>query len=631
MSNEIINYSLIKSIYENRKDYLDTFVPFLLISFPEDYLELNIDELPKQIEIKTGLKIPEFTINTIITRATRSSYLKRKEKKVLLTDKGKNFKSEIIYKRQEEERKINALIQDINNFINDKYSKRFSNEDIFELLLFFVRKYQTPLVNFFNSKNMNQKWDENIHENENFLIEYLNLAKTQKPGEFEILKRIFYGALISTIINKENISEINKKFSGLQIFLDTNFVFSIMDLHYPYICKPAKELFELLKKNNFKLKVFDFTINEMTRVLQRYTKESYKYFPDIKVDSIYSHLKSKGWTRDDCFLFISKIEKKINNLGIEIEYTAIDLDKYEIPEDDKFSKISQYKPEQNVFGLKHDICVIEEIKKRRKKPKREIETCEVIFLSSDIRLTNYNFIEFGHKENQTISEVISDRLFTDLLWLKSPEKDKEIPFEMVLSTQTELLIDRQIWDKFYDNLEKLKNENKITDSDITNLIYYHWLEEKLSSIQDPSKITPEFTLNVIEESKKEIDAEIQRKITEEAIKIEQKYTEEMAKRDEEYFRRINNIKINLRKKAERKARCFSNLIWGIPIILVIISIILIEYEVLTGSIISFISSILSSLGIQFKIPNVKKKIYDKSFNRIHKKLLAELSLEEIQN
>ena len=230
-------------------------------------------------------------------------------------------------------------MEDIREFINEKFSPTLNSEDVKEMLNSFIKKQKMPLLTFFNPKLIEAEWKEEDNKNEYYLIEYFKLAKKQKPNEFKTLEKIFYGVLISTIINKEDIITINKKFNKLQIFFDTNFMFSIMDLHYPHICKPAKELFDLLKTNNkFQLKVFDFTVGEMVRVLNGYLKEKDKYFPNIKVNSIYSNLKSKGWTKQDLIQFIAKVEQEISKIGVQIEYTAIDLNKWDATDKEIYSR-----------------------------------------------------------------------------------------------------------------------------------------------------------------------------------------------------------------------------------------------------------------------------------------------------
>lgn len=628
MNDIVITYSLIKSVYERGKDYIDVFVPFLLISFPDDKQECEIHTLSENIKNKVGLEIPEHTLNTIIVRATRSGYLTRKERKCIITQKGYEKRSQINSDRSEEERKINALIEDIINFIENEYDVILATNRVLEILNSFIRKYQLPLLNFFNPRVSEELKSSSIKD-EFYLIEYLKLCKKQKPTEFNLLEKIFYGALISTLVNGKDVSEIKKKFRKLQIFLDTNFMFSVLGLHYPHICKPAKELFDLLKSYEFQIKVFDFTIDEMVRVLQGYTKESYKYFPNIKVDSIYSNLKSKGWTREDCIQFITGIEQKIYELGIQVEYTQVDLKKWEIPNHNEYLRISQFKPDQNPFGQKHDICAIEKIREIRKHTKREIEKCSAIFLTSDLRLARFDFLELGHKENLTVSEVVSDRFLTTLLWLKNSKMVGKLPLEMILSTQSELLVDRRVWDRFYDNFIKLKKDRRISGEDISSLIYYHEVELDLSLISEPEEITEEFVVKEIEKNKRKMEESIKQKIAEEIKQVEEKYTEEMAKKDREYLEKLKNIKSNLKHKADNKAKKCSNLIWLIPIVLFCIGIIFIKSGTLPETIITFIAFIISSFGIKADIFKLKKKIYDYCFNRTCSKLLYELQLNDI--
>jgi hypothetical protein len=634
MDNTLITYALIKSIYEERKDYLDVFVPFLLVCFPEEQQECSKDVLSKNLEKQSGLKVPEYTLNTIITRAVRTNYLTQKERECFLTAKGENFISETLSKQHETQREINALIEDVRTFIKDKYQFDLDSERILDTLNLFIKKYQVPLINFFNPKIPEEIKQSNLTKEDIYLIEYIKLAKKQKPESFNTLGKIFYGALISTVLNKENITEVNKEFGKVEIFFDTNFMFSIMDLHYPYICMPAKQLFDLFKKYKFQLKIFDFTIDEMVRVLKGYLKEKDKYFPNIKTDSIYSNLKNKGWTNEDCIRFISKIEQKIYDIAVKIEYTNKDLDRLKI-DDERYYRISQYKPEKSLQGQTHDIYAIEKIREiRKKRPQREIENCVALFLTSDLKLSRFDFMEMGHNENSTIPEVISDKFLTTLLWLKNPEFVREMPLEMILSAQSELLISREVWNRFYQILVRLEIEGKVSEEDISSLIYYHQLESDLVTIE-PNEITPEFTMKEIEESKKKINEETRKKLEEQRKIFEEQIAQKEMGKDQEWIRKLEEIKNNLRQITDKRSeKCISWITWGFMSLLLLFGLILIlilgnTFFVLIGAL-SFITGILQFLGIQLNVKNSKQKLKTCLFNKLYEKKLRELKLQEIE-
>ena len=404
-----------------------------------------------------------------------------------------------------------------------------------------------------------------------------------------------------------------------------------MDLHLSSITKPAQELFELLKDYKFRLKVFDFSINEMVRVVKGYLSERHKYFPHIKVDSIYSNLKNKGWTREDCIGFISNIEQKIYALGIQIENTGIDLNKWEIPKDDIYLRISQYKPDQHPLGQKHDICAIEKIKEIRKRPQRNIEDCIALFLTSDRKLAKFNLVESGHRENFTVCEVILDKLFTVLLWFKNPQAVKELPLTIVLSTQFEILISKDIWNRFFNTVMSLRKENEISEDGISMLVYHNNITEDLILIKDPREINEEFILNKIKERKKEMDENRERMIEEGKKEIEEKYTTEMQKKDEEYLAKIERIKANLKEEVKKKARIVSNLLFAIiPILFLILCCWLSKRGLLTSqsSIFALVGFFVNIFGIKIDIFKCRKKIQDSFLNRNYEKMLEKLDIKE---
>jgi hypothetical protein len=640
MTDVIFIYSLIKSLYEESKDFLDVFVPFVVISFPDGQEACNIDAISKNLEKKFNFNIPEHALNTIITRATRTHYIQRYQKKCLLTEQGRKLILDIKSKQGEIEREVNALLEDIREFINEKFSPTLNSEDVKEMLNSFIKKQKMPLLTFFNPKLIEAEWKEEDNKNEYYLIEYFKLAKKQKPNEFKTLEKIFYGVLISTIINKEDIITINKKFNKLQIFFDTNFMFSIMDLHYPHICKPAKELFDLLKTNNkFQLKVFDFTVGEMVRVLNGYLKEKDKYFPNIKVNSIYSNLKSKGWTKQDLIQFIAKVEQEISKIGVQIEYTAIDLNKWDVTDKEIYSRLSYYKPEQPIMGQKHDICAIYKIIELRKRPQREIENCYALFLTSDLKLTKFDYNEFGHRDNSTVIEVISDRFLTTLLWLKNPKTVKDLPLETIVSLHSEVLIDRTIWNRFYENLVNLKKKKRISEEDVATLIYYHQLEHDLAIVDNPDEIEEDFVLKEIEKSRLKIDEKIRKeareKIEEGKKKLEEEYKEKLTQKEEEYLKHIESIKENIKGESTKKANVYAILILCIPVALLLLGIMLLRVNIM-GKLLTIIGgvgsifSILQFFGIRLSIFEFKKKLTDCIFKNIYMKRLSKLKIKEIK-
>ncbi|GAJ20962.1 unnamed protein product, partial [marine sediment metagenome] len=222
------------------------------------------------------------------------------------------------------------------------------------------------------------------------------------------------------------------------------------------------------KKYGMKLKIFDFTVSEICRVINGYVREEYRYTKSVRVDSIYSGLKRKGWHRSDAREFIMNIDRKLLELGIDIEITKFDILNYKPINSNLRPLIAHYKHGQDRFHQNHDIAVIELIKSRRGQDVRNIEDSKLFFLTSDRGLNRFNFFEMGHQKNGTVCEAILDSLLTNILWLKKPEA--KISLKSLIAVYSRgLFVKKRIWDRFYEILREMKMGGDITDKSISTL------------------------------------------------------------------------------------------------------------------------------------------------------------------
>jgi len=488
-----------------------------------------------------------------------------------------------------------------------------------ELLREYFSPHSIPLTNKYIKKKSGY---------ERKLLNYIKLAEDHKPRYWEILRNIVYGSIIATAAFSKNISVLDKKFKNVQIFLDSNFIFSLFDLHYPEINKATKELFNLLKSYKFKLKVFDFTLDEMINVLSNYPRKQNIYYKDIKVNSIFSNLKTKGYTIEDMKEFIRKIENKLWDLNIEIVPTTIDLDKY-IPDNSQISKIMQYKPKfgniTNIYN--HDLAAIEKIKEIRKTKVREIEKSKAIFLSSDLKLAKYNHIEMGHRKNLTIGEVIPGRLLTNILWLKNPTIKEDIPMDTIISVYSgESMITREIWERFCENIEKLKKEGRIQDIDIATLLFDKQMEDTLTNLDDSDidDFTPDETFKNINK----IKLDLQQKIEVEKKEYEEKLSENVVK-IEKMMDHWENIRLKLDKKAKINAKKYSYIIITIPLLFLLLILTTQKTPLIFQTIAAVLWIIYFVLRIYFNIDlyNIQSKLEIWLYNIFYKKYIWDYELD----
>jgi len=551
MNQLIYTYAMIKSLYDEEQDYLDTFVPFVLKVFKENEY-INKKNVQSRLEKEYNLNVMQHVIAAILNRAKKKKYIQREGGTYVLTKEGLSY-IDNMKGDKEIRREINSLVEDIKTYFKE-HDNPMDNDEIYNFLLAFIDNNLGLLVECINPTVDFKKISfPRLKENGRIFIDYIKLAEEKKPRYFNILQQMVMGSIISAILYAKDPSELQTIKSGplknLKVYLDANFVLFVLGLYTPEFNEPAQELFGLLKDHNLDIKIFDFTVDEISRVILNYETQAHRYPTTIKINTLYSHLKRKGWKKTDAREFILNLEETLQKQGIDIESTNIDIDNYEPSEDKLRDYIELYKPGQLRPYQNHDLAAIEKIKQLRGKPARKMEYAKVFFLTSDHRLNEFNLRQMGHKDYLTIGEVILDRLLTNIIWLKNPKL--KIPLKSIISLYSrELFVNRRVWDRFYNILTKVKDDGEVTDNQISNLFYHGYIEHVLIDYDenDIADITETFVLEEIENAAKYQEEMSKKKIKEVERKKDEKQKLEIEKKRKEF----NDILIQKTNEAKEE-------------------------------------------------------------------------------
>ena len=514
MDKSAYSYAFIKTLYDRGDDYIDSFWPLVLEVLPRP-TQSTIEEIQDKINKQFNLKIELFLLKTIIGRARKKNYVEFKlgvRPLYSISNKGSEY-LQGLEAQDDVQRRINALTEDIRQYFDD-HGSEITSERAVQLLTNFVANNLETLVGFLNPSAQPTIFARSTvpvaKSDEINLIEYLEQAKLNKPDEYRTLQEMVYGSIISALLFVKDSNELTQlqetPFRNCEVFIDTNILFSLLGFHSDQLNEATTNLLEQMKQSGFRLKVFDFTLDELSRVVGGYARVSDIYPSDLKIDSVYSVMKRRGWAITDVNDFLMNIEEIIGRFGIMIERCPdVDLLHYEPESEGLKDALLSYKPQSGKSSINHDIAAIEQIRKKRRRSVRFVEDAKVFFLSANTALQNFDLSEFGHKDNNTIGEVILDRLLANLLWLKHP--DTPLPLETIIAAHSrDLMIDRQIWVKFYKVLEKLKHDNRVTKDQLATLFYHNRIRDilRVFSTNELDEITDEFVLDEIEKASSEI-------------------------------------------------------------------------------------------------------------------------------
>lgn len=578
MSEKLYTYAFIKAVFDQDRDFFDTLSPLVLESVDSITFN-NLTRIQENLKSKYHIEIPVHILKTICSRAKKNRYLEQEESKRLykITSKGENYLKQL-EPSSEVRRRTNSLLLELVNYFKSN-DVEINQGKALELVDLFIQHNLDGIIDFVNpkeAKSMQPNLNKLPKQESALLIGFIKQIQDSNPETYKQFTELVFGSIIASLLYSESSSDIieagSKKMKKSSIFFDTNITFSLLGYHSDESNLAAKELFKLLSDMGFQLKIFDFTLDEMSRVMNGYISNKHRFPSELPVDHIYSTLKKLKWGSSDVSDFISNIEDIVEKMGVEVIITDIVLRDYTSLHNESLrSKISANKKNDNRgLSTSHDLAAVDEIRKIRKKSVRRIEDAEAFFLTSDFALQKIILFELGHKEGGTLSEVILDRVLSNILWLKNPNLN--LPLNTIIATHSrDLLIDRKIWDKFYIILGKLRKDGKVTGGQIDNLFYHNNISNILQEFKqnDTDKVDDDLVLDAVEEAVETISDE-EKKQLEEKESVEKELFESQTEQDKKI--QEHNAQIILIKKGLRHESVATAKIWSIIIVILFIVI-----------------------------------------------------------
>lgn len=624
---DFYTYSLIKTLYLKWKSLLDTFSPFILNSLKND--TLGIKDLANEIKEKFWLNIPVLTLQDILKKLKKlwNVDFDDKYENIYLTEKWKKWFKNYLEDNREVFWELESLFKDISIYIEMKTSKKLDNHEIYQILENIINNNFAFFVQVFNpNKSLINELSWLKYENneiKNLIAEFIIIELNNRTKNFEVVKKITYWALLSSVLTNDSLIDEsnNYNFNNLIIYLDSNIILSLLWWHWDELKKSNTELIDLIKKRWIRIKVFNFTVDEIISVIEWYFNEKDKYIKWYFVDSIYQNFKNNWYNDSKIYKLIAEFENIIN-------------DKFWIEIDNKFD-IKKLDFDINIYDIEelelkrehskeHDIFAIEAIKKYRNwiSP-RNIELSKYIFLSYDRKLFLTDCKVNNKSLTDKIPHIIYPEYFSNYLWLKKPDWDNNLPIAMIFSSvHSHWLIDKDIWERFYQISSELSSDWKITKEDFMYLISNNEFKNQLVDIENKKDINKDLILKSVDETKLELENKTYEKLK---VQFDENLLIKTNKNNKDYELKIIN---NIKEEAKKHAKILTNIV-SLFIFLMFIFIItfiykyyLEEYFTIKRNnywwIITFILFILSIFLWLFKPPKFPK---DKIYNFLFKKIV----------
>lgn len=504
----LVSYSFAKSIYDEKRNLLDSFAPFVLEAFsrpPVGRSHLDIDEVSEILSKDFSLTIPSNTLISITDHLGRDEYLSGGKREFQtspnyqIAPKGTTFLREVTGSLSDIRRRQNKFIAAFCEYYRQEEGAEINVNDARTFIENFIKRNLGQLVIFnYGEDDLLADYDledgtiegmiespQIEQETEYCFLKWLEKVGKENPDEYEILTEWLRGAVLwNEIASRKNLAP-DVGFNDMDLYLDTNFIISLLGYHHPFINKAAKQLYDQLQSNpRIHLKVFSITLQEIFRLLRNFKGQKNNY-TNFNVNSFFYFLHCAKLSDSDVDELIDGLEEILLGLGInkidieEIEPTKLEgyrKDLYQRLYSFRLEKFKNRKRERAIErAVVHDLSIWFAVEDRRSSSVTGLENCEALFLTSSFYL---NLFARQEASTEKYPAVIRDLTLTNTLWLKSPAKDQGISVDSVIAIHCKkLIIDERIWKQFIETMLRLKAEGKVNEAQFARMISYNQATE----------------------------------------------------------------------------------------------------------------------------------------------------------
>jgi len=559
---------------ENNLDYIDSFVPFVVIALQAAYSETqqpNTTIVREKVKEKFGLEIQIGPLNTVLKRAKRRGLIKQRGSTYEPIE-GKINELDFETKKLAVIRSHKALIDKFIEFTKYSLPSQWDEHRCKEAMDSYIDAHgiRTLAAGMFG-KFANDKYPD-IQKNSNDLsitALFCQQLIERDPVGAKWLESSVKGAILTTALYF-NFDESPQRFNGVNIFIDSNVALSLLGLGLSNEEETlVKETLDLCRIVGARTGIFDVTVSELSNVLSGIeTHLKYKgasltdATPTVMVRSIKDLIK-RGVSASDIVDLSSDLVDKLKQKDLFVSPLPLRTPIYTLDEKALGETIRKCRgtDETKESAVQHDIDVIAGINEMRKgQNQTDINRCYAIFMTHDQNLSRSvaNFFH-NHFESSGVPPLLPVSEISTIAWLKRPVAKPNLPHDIVMAqVYAAINPSPKIWLSFLKKITDMEKRGKITDKQAVSLRFNTSVGNLLiEEVGDVHEVTDKIVMAVYGRMVREdpsIILEFSKK--DQLIRNLQNRTEDYQKtlKDKESQLEANSMEItrveNVRKKAE---------------------------------------------------------------------------------
>lgn len=478
MDRFLINMAIIKVNWDQKgTDILDNYIPLVhetLNNMKDDVF--SVDQFKKEFVKISEFSIPTGAVISLLNRSTKKYELLEKQGtgiyKIL---RNKINIQNILQIRDMEQRRYSQLVYEFVKYCNENLNVdiRYESADIY----FFEILYEIAPILFLNISNVaSVKLSED--KRKYLIARFVSHVNRCDQASFEAILSFVRGSMLTeTFYYSQNYKDItDKPLKKVTVYFDTQFIIRLLGYSEESLSVPCRELIEMLKEMNVKMRCFKNTYDEVYGIFFAYVKKigQNTYIPSNRPGDAFDYFRNKNFTPSDVLVILETLEDKLRENDIYVEEKPKIIQKYSIDEAKFSSELRAIFEHQSEKARNHDIDCIQAIFQLREgKKENYLESCKAIFITTNSDLARNVTLFFNREYGHCNAPVcMADHVFTSLVWMKSVRKAPNLPKDrLVANCYSALMPSESLWSKYINEVNRLKEKGTISENDYHVLIY----------------------------------------------------------------------------------------------------------------------------------------------------------------
>lgn len=545
-------------------DYLKPFIMHILASFPSS--SFSIKEIGDNIYKEFGIQLPFRIVELLLARISRDGYLKKSYgiyhiKKAIPP-------SNITLRRTKANRHINNVIESLCRFVLIEFGQKWTTDEATSALIDFLSQFSVDCLRSYTHGTALPETPGDESKTKFVVGSFVRRAYDSDPTTFESIIIILKGYMLSNALYCSDLASLQKKFSSVIFYLDTPVIISLLNLQGSEKCRIETELLELVRHLNGNVAIFWHTLEEVTNVI----KWCEDHIEDPRASGpIIKEMRRLGHKPSDLLLIRNRLEEELERLGIS-KYPAPKYGiEFQIDEEALQKAIEEEIHYMNPKALLYDINSIRSIYALRKGLcPSSLEDSQVVLVTSNVALAKKAF-SFGKEYDSTreVSPVISTISLANIAWLKAPLGAPDLPIKELLAVcYAAMEPPRKLWIEYSQEIEKLRNQRKITAEDHAVLRLTELAKSELmrKTLGTQGVLTQDTVLSILARAKEE-----HAKKDREAYEIEKRAHDATLNERNRLIAEQNETKKRVYWKIKKQGSVLKNIIRLTLILLVLVS------------------------------------------------------------